>query len=46
MSWPAASSGVQNIYRNNCNKVASFLEKHHDGKYKIFNLSEQLYEDE
>ena len=41
MSFPA--SGFEKYYRNNIKKVASFLEKKHEGNYKIYNLSNRNY---
>ncbi|KAL9238318.1 hypothetical protein vseg_012753 [Gypsophila vaccaria] len=51
MGFPAGdiSSGffgyVEGFYRNHMEEVISFLESHHKGKYKVYNLcSERLYD--
>lgn len=51
MGFPAGdmSSGffgyVEGLYRNHMEEVISFLESHHKGKYKVYNLcSERLYD--
>lgn len=41
MSFPA--SGFEKWYRNHINKVASFLDNKHGGKYRIFNLANRDY---
>jgi len=37
MSYP--SSGVQALYRNKIEDVVDYLETHHKGTYKVFNLT-------
>lgn len=44
MSFPA--SGFERWYRNNINRVATFLDERHPGKYRVFNLSNREYNDE
>lgn len=51
MGFPAGdmSSGffgyIEGFYRNHMEEVISFLESHHKGKYKVYNLcSERLYD--
>ncbi|KDP31989.1 hypothetical protein JCGZ_12450 [Jatropha curcas] len=51
MGFPAGdlSSGlfgfIEGFYRNHMEEVISFLETHHKGKYKVYNLcSERLYD--
>ena len=43
MSYPASDS-IQQIYRNRAATVANFLDKRHDDKYWVINLSEQGYQ--
>eukprot|EP01065_Artemidia_motanka_P036149 TRINITY_DN44056_c0_g1_i1.p1 TRINITY_DN44056_c0_g1~~TRINITY_DN44056_c0_g1_i1.p1 ORF type:complete len:821 (+),score=255.45 TRINITY_DN44056_c0_g1_i1:77-2539(+) len=44
MSWPG--SGVQQFFRNSINTVASYLDKYHADKYKVFNLCKEKGYDE
>lgn len=41
MSFPA--SGFEQWYRNNISRVSNFLEDRHPGSYKVYNLSNRLY---
>ena len=43
MSYPAKSS-IQQMYRNDVVKVKKFFDTYHTNKYRVFNLSEQLYD--
>ncbi|XP_073230712.1 tensin-3-like isoform X7 [Porites lutea] len=42
MSFPA--SGLETTYRNNLREVAKLLQKNHQDKYMVFNLSERRYD--
>ena len=41
MSFPA--SGCKTLWRNKWTNVKTFLERHHKGKYWIFNVSSAAY---
>lgn len=42
MSFPA--SGVESMYRNPKSEVVDYLDKHHGGHYKIYNMSGRSYD--
>ena len=42
MGLPA--EGIEGMYRNDIDKVASFLDEMHHGKYLVVNLSQKLYD--
>jgi len=42
MSFPA--SGLESLYRNHIDSVASFLQKNHQKNYLIVNLSNRPYD--
>lgn len=42
MSFPA--SGIEKMYRNAKSDVVNYLDKHHGGHYKIYNMSGRTYD--
>lgn len=41
MSFPA--SGMESLYRNHINKVATFLGRHHGKSFRVYNFSDRSY---
>ena len=42
MAYPA--SGLESVYRNQINKVSTFLKERHRSNYLVFNLSGKKYD--